>query len=161
MSQQPTLRRKDKAVTSRRQLDEIILGSLVCRVALARDNSPYLVPLSFGYDGVFIYLHTATVGKKIEYWETNAQVCFEFERNVELRRNADNACRWSFAFESVIGYGTISEIIDTAAREHALNEIMRQYSGKPWSFEEDSVAKVRVWKIKIESMTGKHSKPKP
>jgi len=161
MSEQPSLRRKDKAVTNRRQLDEIIRGSLVCRLALAKDNSPYLVPLSFGYDGAFIYLHTATVGKKIEYWKTNGQVCFEFERNVELRRNANNACKWSFAFESVIGYGTISEVTDTAAKEDALNEIMRQYSGKVWPFEEDSVAKVRVWKIKIGSMTGKHSELKP
>jgi len=161
MGQQPTLRRKDKAVTNPRQLDEIIRGSLVCRLALARDNSPYLVPLSFGYDGTFIYVHTATVGKKIDYWETNGQVCFEFERNVELRRNAHNACQWSFAFETVIGYGTLTEVTDRMAREHALNEIMRQYSRKAWPFEEASVARVRVWKIKIESMTGKHSQPKP
>ncbi|MBM3888153.1 MAG: pyridoxamine 5'-phosphate oxidase family protein [Verrucomicrobia bacterium] len=154
------MRRTDKEIADRRQMDEIICGSLVCRVAMAKDNAPYVVPMSFGYDGSAIYLHTATEGKKIEHFTANPQVCFEFERNVELRRDPQSACKWTFSFESVIGYGTISELVEPAQKEHALNEIMRQYSGKTWPFESASVAKVRVWKIAITSMTGKQSKPK-
>lgn len=153
------MRRADKAISDRRQMDDIIRGSLVCHVAMAKDNAPYVVPMSFGYDGAAIYLHTAPEGKKIEYFETNPQVCFEFERDVELRRDPQIACKWSFGFESVIGYGTISELVEPAQKERALNEIMRQYSGKTWPFESASMAKVRVWKIAITSMTGKQSKP--
>ena len=154
------MRRTDKEIADRRQMDEIIRGSLVCRVAVAKDNAPYVVPVSFGYDGAAIYLHTAPEGKKIGYFEANPQVCFEFERDVELRRDPQSACKWTFIFESVIGYGTISELVEPAQKEHALNEIMRQYSGKAWPFESASVARVRVWKIAITSMTGKLSKPK-
>jgi len=153
------MRRNDKEIADRRQIDEIIRGSLVCRVAMAKDNAPYVVPMSFGYDGAAIYLHTAPDGKKIEYFEANPQVCFEFERNVELRRDPQIACKWTFSFESVIGYGSISELVEPAQKERALNEIMRQYSGKTWPFESASVAKVRVWKIIISSMTGKQSQP--
>jgi nitroimidazol reductase NimA-like FMN-containing flavoprotein (pyridoxamine 5'-phosphate oxidase superfamily) len=152
--------RTDKEISDRRQIDEIIRGSLVCRVAMAKDNAPYVVPMSFGYDGAAIYLHTAPDGKKIEHFLANPQVCFEFERNVELRRDPQIACKWSFNFESVIGYGTISELAEPTQKEHALNEIMRQYSGKTWPFESASVAKVRAWKIAITSMTGKQSKLK-
>ncbi len=154
------MRRTDKEIADRRQMDEIIRGSLVCRVAVAKDNAPYIVPVSFGYDGAAIYLHTAPEGKKIGCFEANPQVCFEFERDVELRRDPQNACKWTFSFESVIGYGTISELVEPAQKEHALNEIMRQYSGRAWPFESASVARVRVWKITITSMTGKFSKPK-
>ena len=154
------MRRTDKEIANRRRIDEIIRGSLVCRVAMAKDNAPYVVPLSFGYDGAAIYLHTAPEGKKIECFEANPQVCFEFERNVELRRDPRSACKWTFSFESVIGYGTISELVEPAQKEGALNEIMRQYSEKAWTFESASVAKVRVWKISITSITGKQSKPK-
>ncbi|MBI5385490.1 MAG: pyridoxamine 5'-phosphate oxidase family protein [Verrucomicrobia bacterium] len=154
------MRRTDKEITDRQQLDAVIRGSLVCRVALAKDNLPYVVPLSFGYDGAAIYLHTATEGKKIEYFEANPRVCFEFERHVELRRDPQIACKWSFAFESVIGHGTVAELADVAEKEHALDQIMRQYSGQSWPFEPASVAAVRVWKIAITSMTGKQSKPK-
>ena len=154
------MRRTDKEIADRRQIDDIIRGSLVCRVAMAKDNTPYVVPISFGYDGVSIYFHTAPVGKKVEHFEANPQVCFEFERDVEIRRDRQTACKWSFRFESVIGYGTIGELVEPAPKAHALNEIMRQYSGQSWSFESASVAKVRVWKISITSMTGKRSQPK-
>lgn len=154
------MRRVDKEITESGQLDEVIRGSLVCRVAMALDNVPYLVPLSFGYDGTAIYLHTAGSGKKIEHFAANPRVCFEFERNVTLQRNPEQACKWTFSFESVIGQGIISEVLDPPHKEHALNEIMRQYSGHTWPFEPSAVTQVRVWKIAIQSMTGKQSKPK-
>jgi uncharacterized protein len=152
------MRRHDKQITDRRRMDEIIRGSLVCRVALAKANQPYLVPLSFGYDGGAIYFHTAPAGKKIEYVEANPQACFEFERRVELRTHPQSACQWTFRFESVIGYGVIRELLGPAEKRKGLDEIMRQYSGKTWPFESASLAKVRVWKLAIASMTGKQSK---
>jgi len=154
------MRRNDKEILERQQLDDIIRGSLVCRVAMAKDNVPYLVPMSFGYDGAAIFLHTAPEGKKIQHFESNPQVCFEFERGVELRPSPDLACKWSFDFETVIGYGTISELTQLAAKEHALNQIMRQYSARTWQFDPLAVGKVRVWRILISSMTGKRSEPK-
>ena len=39
------MKRSDKEITDREQLGAIILDSLVCRLALARDNVPYLVPM--------------------------------------------------------------------------------------------------------------------
>jgi len=119
------------------------------------------VPMSFGYDGAALYLHAAMEGRKIGFLEANPQVCFEFERNVELRRDPESACKWSFDFESVIGYGTLGELVEPAQQEHALNEIMRQYSGRSWPFDDTAVVKVRVWKITITSLTGKQSRPKP
>lgn len=155
------MRRHDKEITDPRQMDEIIRGSLVCRLALAKDNVPYVIPMSFGYDGAALYFHTAPTGRKIEHFEANSRVCFEFERNVELHRDPRIACKWTFSFESVIGYGVISELLDSAQKERALNEIMRQYSGRTWLIEESAVSKVRVWRLAITSMTAKQSRPKP
>ena len=151
------MRRTDREVTARAEIDDIVRASLVCRVAMARDNLPYLVPLCFGYDGTALYVHTAAEGKKIEHFEANQQVCFEFERNVELRRDSHSACKWSMTYESEIGYGTIGELLEPVDKEKALNEIMRQYSGRNWPLHASSVASVRVWKIAIASITGKRS----
>jgi uncharacterized protein len=142
-------------------MDEIIRASLVCHLALAKGSEPYVVPLSFGYDGEALYVHTAPEGKKIEYFQSNPHVCFQFERGVELRRDPVTACKWSFNFESVIGYGTVAELLEPAEKQLALSEIMRQYSGKDWPIDEASISHVRVWKIAITSMTGKQSKPPP
>jgi nitroimidazol reductase NimA-like FMN-containing flavoprotein (pyridoxamine 5'-phosphate oxidase superfamily) len=144
-------------ITDRDEIDAIILGSEVCRVAMARENSPYMVPMSFGYDGDAIYLHTPRVGKKIEYFETNDKVCFEFERNVRLVPNIENACDSTFAYETVIGFGTISELLETDKKEHGLQEVVQQYLGGRPEMDEKFVAAVRVWKISIESMTAKRS----
>lgn len=152
------MRRKDRQIEAREKIDAIIKGSRVCRVAMALDNQPYLVPLSFGYDGSAIYLHTARDGKKIGYFEAAAEVCFEFERNVRLVQSAQRACKWSLAYESVIGYGTIEEMLEPQDKKNGLNQIMLQYSGKKWQFRDADLAKTRVWKISITSITAKTSK---
>ena len=154
------MRRGDKAITDRRQIDEIIRGSLVCRLALVQDGQPYLVPLSFGYDGTAIYFHTAAEGRKIDFFLAGGTVCFECEHHVELRRDPQIACKWSMDYESVIGYGTLGELTVDADKSHALNLIMRQYSGQDWTFDTAVMAKTRAWKLTITSLTGKVSKPK-
>ena len=151
------MRRTDKEIRSREEIDEIIRGSDVCRIAMAMDNMPYIVPVSFGYDGESIYLHTAREGKKIDHFKNNHNICFEFERNVTLFRDPDTACKWSFSYESVIGFGKIFELESLEQREVGLNKIMSHYSGKEWVFGEDKLKNIHVWKIEIASMTGKRS----
>ncbi len=139
-------------------MKEIIRGSHVCRIALAMDNMPYIVPVSFGYDGESIYIHTAKEGKKIEYFANNSNICFEFERNVKIISDPNNACKWTFSYESVIGYGNIRELKSLEQKKNGLNKIMSHYSGKEWVFDEDNLNRIRVWKVEINSLTGKRSK---
>ena len=97
------MRRKDKEITDRQAIDTIIRGSEVCHLALALDNEPYLVPMSFGYDGQAIYLHSAQEGRKIGFFEGNNQVCFEFEHVGKLLRPEGEVCGWTVPYLSVIG----------------------------------------------------------
>jgi nitroimidazol reductase NimA-like FMN-containing flavoprotein (pyridoxamine 5'-phosphate oxidase superfamily) len=154
------MRRRDKEITDREQIDGIIRGSQVCRLALAKGGVPYLVPMSFGYDGQAIYLHTAREGKKIDYWLANDQVCFELERDVELRPDPRSPCAWTFSFESVIGHGTIAELTGSGEKERALRQIMGRYSDRAWKFDDATLKNLRAWKISIASLTGKRSRPK-
>jgi len=152
---EPSMRRRDRLVEDRKQIDAIIRGSDVCRLALAKDNMPYVVPLSFGYDGEAIYIHTARSGKKIEYFEANDKVCFEFETHVELVRDDGDACEWGFSFESAIGYGTIVELVDRKQVSYALEQITKQYGGSQSEFDKGSTKNLRAWKITVDSVEGK------
>ena len=154
------MRRIDKEIKDRWQLDAILHESPVCRLAFAHNNEPYLVPMSFGYDGSALYFHTAPEGRKIACFLAGGPVCFECERNVEVRRNPQIACKWTMAYESVIGYGVISELTTSDEKCRALNEIMRHYSGQTWPFTETNLTSVRLWKLTINTLTGKQSKPK-
>jgi nitroimidazol reductase NimA-like FMN-containing flavoprotein (pyridoxamine 5'-phosphate oxidase superfamily) len=151
------MRRKDKAVTSRKQMDEIIHQSLYCVLACSQNQLPYQVPISFGYDGQALYLHTAQKGKKIDIFEAHPQVCAAFVSQAELITHQDQACNWSFRYASVIVEGKISEITDPGGKRTALNLIMDQYSNREWEIPPSAQANTRVWKIEIETITGKAS----
>jgi nitroimidazol reductase NimA-like FMN-containing flavoprotein (pyridoxamine 5'-phosphate oxidase superfamily) len=151
------VRRSDRETEDRREIDEILHGALVCHLAFAVDGEPYVVPISFGYDDTCLYIHTAKEGRKIDCIGANPRVCFQVERGVRLVTDPEDACAWSFAFESVIGYGVVSELKDPGERTRGLNHIMRHYSGKDWEFDPGVMTATRVWRISIESVTGKRS----
>lgn len=151
------MRRNEREITKRAAIDRVIEQALVCRLGMARDNRPYLVPVSFGYDGQSIYFHTAREGMKIDYLTTNPQVCFELEGEVALISNNEAACQWSFAYTSVIGFGEVVEISQPDEKITALNHIMRHYSGRAWDFKPNSLAKTRLWRVIINHLTGKQS----
>jgi len=155
------VRRGDKEITDRDEIDAIIRSSLVCRIAFADGDEPYVVPVSFGYDGESLYIHTAKTGRKLDFIEANNRICFELEGHVSIQTDDGDACKWTFEFESVIGYGTISEVTSGEDKAQGLNHIMKHYSGKEWEISEQAAATTRVWRIDIESVTGKRSAEKP
>jgi len=151
------MRRNDKKIESREQIDEVIRASNVCRIAYANGNIPYITPVSFGYDGEAIYIHSAEEGKKIDFLRKNNYICFEFESDVSTVTDEKVACKWTATFKSVIGYGRMVQLTNDGQKEYALNEIMKQYSGKSWEFNEKSLQNVALWKIEIDELSGKQS----
>jgi len=71
------------------------------RIGMADNNSPYVVPVNFGYDEKHLYFHSKMKGKKLEIMEKNPFVCFELDYGVELMP-ADEACKWDTRFRSVV-----------------------------------------------------------
>jgi nitroimidazol reductase NimA-like FMN-containing flavoprotein (pyridoxamine 5'-phosphate oxidase superfamily) len=154
------MRRKDKEIQDRELVSQVIKSCQVCRLGLARDDVPYIVPVSFGYDGQAIYFHTAREGKKLDYIAANNAVCFEFEHGVQVVPHDSDPCKWSFSFQSVIGNGRIHELVAREDKIEGLNHVMRQYSGREWAFGDKTLDAVRVWKITIETISGKQTADK-
>jgi nitroimidazol reductase NimA-like FMN-containing flavoprotein (pyridoxamine 5'-phosphate oxidase superfamily) len=155
------MRRHDKEITNRHEIDEIIHTSQVCRIAFADAGEPYVVPMSYGYDGKALFIHTANRGRKIDFIQKNTRVCFELEANVALKTDDSDACNWTFEFESLIGYGRITELETAEDKAHGLNQIMLHYSRREWEIDEAATATTRVWRIDVESVTGKRTLEKP
>ena len=148
------MRRTDREIQSRAAIDQIIRAAGVCHLGLCQTDHPYVVPVSFGYDGEFIYFHTASEGMKIDYMAANPRVCFEMEQDVHVISD-EQACKWGQAFSSVIGFGTTHEITDELLRKSAMEQVMLHYSGRQWEFDAETFAKIRLWCISIEQVTGK------
>ena len=151
------MRRRDREIEGRKEIDDVLHGAEVLHLGFAVDGDPYVVPISFGYDGTGLYIHTAKEGRKIDCSGANPRVCFQVERDVRLVTDPEDACAWSFAFESVIGYGEVIELTDPEEKALGLNHVMRHYSGKDWDFDPGVMTATRVWRISIESVTGKRS----
>jgi nitroimidazol reductase NimA-like FMN-containing flavoprotein (pyridoxamine 5'-phosphate oxidase superfamily) len=154
------MRRSDKEITDLDTIHRIVRDCEVCRIGLAVDGEPYVVPISFGFDGEAVYFHTARSGRKIDMMTANPRVCVQFERDVKLVTDDADACSWTFHFESVIGFGSVTELVGDHDKIHGLNRIMKHYSGRDWSYGGPSLNSVRVWRVDLEILTGKRSENK-
>jgi nitroimidazol reductase NimA-like FMN-containing flavoprotein (pyridoxamine 5'-phosphate oxidase superfamily) len=98
----------------RTALMRLDLGRLAC----ARDDQPYVVPIHFAYDGEGLYGLT-TAGQKIDWMRTNPRVCLEIGE------------RWSHdRWLSIVVLGRYEELPGTPAceraRAHALELLQRR-----------------------------------
>jgi hypothetical protein len=154
------MRRSDREIHDRAEIDAIIRDSMVCRLGLADAGGPYIVPVAFGYDGNALYFHTAPKGRKVACFLATPRVCFEIERNVRLLPVDDEPCGWTFFYECVIGYGAIAEIKGGRAKTEGLNRLMEHYSGRKWSFPKKALQATAVWRLDIETLTAKRAEEK-
>jgi len=60
------MRRTDKEILDQELLEKILKEELVCRIALNDQGNPYLVPMIFGYQDHYLFLHSAKEGRKID-----------------------------------------------------------------------------------------------
>ena len=150
------MRRNDKEITDRKAIEDIILRSKVCKLAMCEDNRPYIVPLCFGFKNNTLYFHSAPKGKKIEILKKNPNVCFEFEIFTQIIKSA-KACKWGMKYRSVIGFGKASFIDDNDLKRQAFDIIMSQYADESFIYEEALLKSTVIIKVEIHSMTGKQS----
>lgn len=150
------MRRKEKEITDPEEINSIIATATVCRLAMVHDNTPYVVPLSFGFHNNSLYFHGSKEGQKIEFIGKNPTVCFEFDQLCDTQES-EKACNWSMKYKSVIGFGKASIIEDQEEKRMALNYIMAQYSDQKFQFPDKALKATAVIKVAIESMTGKQS----
>ena len=150
------MRRKDKEIADRAEMESIIRESTICRLALADNEQPYIVPLSFGYKDNALYFHSAAEGKKIDILRKNKNVCFEFDVGSEIK-TGKTACEWGMKYRSVIGFGNASFLEDPDSKQAALVIIMQQYSDGSFAYSEKILKKTLVIKVEITHMTGKQS----
>ena len=150
------MRRKEKEVKNKSQLEAIIKNARVCRLAMIDQDTPYIVPLNFGYQDGVLYFHSAAQGRMIDLLKMNPNVCFEMDELISLKK-AKQACDWGAAFKSIVGTGRAGFVESMDEKKKALDIIMAQYSGRSFDYPDEMLEKTSVIKVKIKEMTGKQS----
>jgi nitroimidazol reductase NimA-like FMN-containing flavoprotein (pyridoxamine 5'-phosphate oxidase superfamily) len=138
---------------------EALAHARVGRLACARDNQPYIVPMNYAADGDYLYVYGfTTVGQKVEWMRSNPLVCFEIDDVV-------NHNHWM----SVIVFGQYEELPEKAefesARKRAFAHIQKRvmwwepaYISQDHRDQPNSLIPL-FFRIKVEKMTGHRANP--
>lgn len=150
------IRRKDRELSDQKALKKILKSTKYVTIALCRDNEPYLVSLSHGYDENrnCIYFHSAAEGKKIAFMKANNNVWGQAMLDYDY---VNGECRHLYA--SVHFSGKVFLIDSPDEKRHAIECMIRHLDPNP----EDLLKKLNPEKLKttaigridIEYMTGK------
>src|SRR6187399_1498112 len=83
---------------------DVLWRAKLGRLACAKDDQPYVVPIQLSYDALSDALYAfSTVGQKIEWMRTNPKVCVEIEEITDKSH-------WT----TVVVFGTYEEIHESA-----------------------------------------------
>ena len=95
------------------EIDDLLHSEAVGRIGCYAFGQPYVVPITYAYDGEAIYGHSRE-GLKLRMMRSQPTVCFEVDR-------MDDLSNW----RSVIARGTFSEL-DTSEAELAMTILRRR-----------------------------------
>ncbi|MPQ47520.1 pyridoxamine 5'-phosphate oxidase family protein [Marinifilum sp. N1E240] len=150
------MRRKEREITDQKLLEEILIKSTVCRIAINDNEYPYIVALNYGYSNNALYIHCAKAGKKIDLLKANNKVSFQIEYGSEIIKH-EESCKWTTKYRSVVGVGEIEILTEFSDKIHGLN-ILMEHSGKLNNeYNSKAVDHILILKLNIKQLTGKQA----
>jgi len=142
---------------SSKEIEQLLEQQVVGRIACHADGVSYVVPVSYAYDGNYIYCH-AFEGMKIDMMRKNPDVCFQTD-------NTKNLSNW----QSVIAWGRFEELTGEVERKAAIKVLTERripilssetmHLGSLWPFESDE-EKINgiIFRIHVKEKTGRYER---
>jgi len=150
-------RRKDRTMTTSREMERLLEGMPVGRMAVTTEDGPYVVAVNYLFFEGSIYFHSASSGRKVEALRADARVCFLVDE-VGPQVLWAQGCGISQIYKSVICFGK-AEFVESPLEKRAILErivqkyVPSRYSSPPMT--DHNIEKTAVVRIVIESMSGK------
>src|SRR5215831_1732277 len=137
------------------QIEEVLKKQMVGRLGCNDEGVVYVVPISYAYDGKYIYVHTHE-GMKINMMRKNPEICFQ----TDLMQDMAN-------WKSVIVWGQFEELKEGTDRNYALQKLMERKLPIPssetvhlspiWPFSPENINTIEgiVFRIRLTKKTGR------
>ncbi len=154
------LRRKDREITDKEILKEVLRSTKYMTIALCMNNEPYLVSLSHGFEEEknCLYFHCANEGKKLLFMNANPRVWGQVVQDYGVTEDCD------YSYTSVHFAGMISIVADSREKQHAMRVLVYHLSQSPEEkllrIKPEKLAEVTICKIDINYMSGKQHRAK-
>ena len=129
---------------SRQILREQHLGRLGCCL----NDEPYVVPVSYLFEGDSIYVHSMP-GRKINMLRANPRACLQVDD-----------IKSTYNWKSVIAVGSVDEITDKVERGRLLVRLFNHFPHLTpvESIMESNVEQAVVFRVRIDSISGVYEK---
>lgn len=133
---------------SQNEVEQILHDGLIGRIGCHAYGKTYVVPITYAYDGKYVYGHS-TEGMKLHMMRANPHVCFEVDA-------MDDLANW----ESVVAWGTFQELHGEEAREAMkilVDQIEPRIGGPPGASAHPgaSTQPAVLYRIHLEEKTGR------
>ncbi len=141
---------------SEEEIEAALTNNIIGRIGCHTDGRVYIVPISYAYDGEYIFAHTQE-GMKINMMRENADVCFE----VDVLENMAN-------WKSVIAWGLFEEINNEDERNLVIQKLSKRIFpamasktlklSPQWPFPPDDPEKISgiFFRIRLYEKTGRY-----
>ncbi len=147
------LRRKDRQLQDAETWMLLEQGEYGVLCTCSADGQPYGVPLSYCLLDNAVYFHCALEGHKLDNLAANSRASFCVVGATELLPE-----KFSTRYESVIVFGSVTEASDADKQrgmEGLVDKYCPEYHEKGIQYIAADAAKIRVFKLQIDSICGK------
>ena len=121
------IRRVEKEIKKKEDLIEILKDGKYTVISMCKENEPYLVTLSYGYDQALhaLYFHCSKEGQKIDFIKSNPNVC----GTVIEDNGYQEGC--SQAFRSVVFRGKMVNVEELEEKKKGFEVLLNQLEKDP------------------------------
>jgi uncharacterized protein len=158
MKQYHLQNRPNREITTNEEITGILRKGKYAMISMCRDNEPYIVTLSYGYDAESnsLYFHTAKEGLKQEFLKQNSLVCATV---IEDGGYVPDVCE--HVYKSVVFWGTMEVVSEMDEKRHGMNVLLNHLEEKESVIKgfmlksEDRYSVMDVLRLKITQIHGK------
>ncbi|HUW91021.1 MAG TPA: pyridoxamine 5'-phosphate oxidase family protein [Candidatus Nanopelagicaceae bacterium] len=154
------MQKKEREILDKGLLLEIMRNGKFTTISLCRNNEPYIVTLSYGFDerDNCLYFHSAQKGLKLEYLKENQKVCGTILEDLGYVKND---C--SHKYRSIVFWGDMIIVENLDEKKHAFDILLNHLEDNPSKVKkrffksEESYKNTCLLKLDINLITGKAS----
>jgi nitroimidazol reductase NimA-like FMN-containing flavoprotein (pyridoxamine 5'-phosphate oxidase superfamily) len=144
-------------IPDEKEMEKIISQCNICFVGFVeKDGSPYVIPMNFGYSNREIVLHSGPHGKHLDLLALDNRICVTFCKGHKVvYQHPEVACSYSMTSKSVLCKGKVVFVEDLEEKEALMNQLMHNYTDRPFKYSVPALKNVKVWRVSVTEMTGK------
>ena len=152
------MQKSERQIKDKKIINDILKNGKYSSISMCRDNEPYIITLSYGYDSLMnsLYFHSAKEGLKFEFINYNTHVCGTI---IDDKGYKTNKC--SHTYRSVVFWGEMTLVHDLKEKKHGFEILIDQLEEEPnrvkrrFLKSEKSYQDTSIFRLDIKYITGK------